>query len=108
VTKFTVYRTMDTDNFEAGLSLEEAAHSLLTQDGFDYEIRQDKDGWFELFKSDGSRNSTRGARHFVSCAAGGYYFRTREEIFAEVVKCEWHGFEAMTDEDFQKFQADAA
>lgn len=106
MTTYTVFRADDSSVIEGrGLSLREAADALLTADGYAYELRTDPTFGFELFISDGSRNSTRGARNMISAALGGYYGDTEDEVWRKVVVDEWRGYEAMTDEAYDDMVA---
>lgn len=97
---YTVFRSTDFSNIEgSGLSLKDAAETLLNGDGYSFEIVE-KDGVFELFVSDGSRNSPRGARNMKSCAAGGFVSHDINIVYQKIVCADWHGCEAMTDEDY--------
>jgi len=109
MTTYTVYRP-DYDYSSmiegSGLSLASAAHVLLTGDGYAYEIRDDatpaRDGDVlrVLWVSDGSANSPRSARYLHATRIIGW---SDDEIFTKVVKEEWHGFEAMTDDEFAAY-----
>jgi hypothetical protein len=99
-TTYTVFCADDSASVQGrGLSLAQAADCLLTADGYEYEVR-DEDGLLILWISDGSQNSTRGARNFRSCAAGGYIARDLDALHSKIVAAEWHGLEAATDEDY--------
>lgn len=99
-TTYTVFRADNAASIAGkGLTLEQAADTLLTSDGYEYEIRQE-DGLFVLWASDGSRNSTRGARHLTSCAAGGYIATSLEALYRKVIANEWRGYDAQTDEAY--------
>jgi len=107
-TTYTVFRSQNSGEYEAGHSLSSAARELLTADGYDYEIRDDAKhaGMRVLWISDGSRNSPRGASHLRHSVYFGY---SDDEIFAQVVAADgWHGMEAMTDDDFTAMLAQAA
>jgi hypothetical protein len=100
MTTYTVFSVNNSASIAGqGLTLEQAAHTLLTSDGYEYEIREE-DRLFVLWISDGSRNSTRGARNLNSCAAGGFVAASLEALHRRIVEDEWHGYEAQTDETY--------
>ena len=100
-TTYTVFRCAEWTNVAGeGLSLQAAAEQLLTGDGYAFEIRQEG-GLYELFISDGSRNSPRGATHLRSCVASGFVATDIEELYRKIVAEEWHGWEALTDADYR-------
>lgn len=103
MTTYTVYRSDDSGKATQRLTLEEAARSLLTADGFDYEIRLE-DGtagskWprFVLWITQFSRNSPLGSRPMV---ASRFIGASHAEIHALVISEEWHGFQAIPDAEF--------
>lgn len=104
MTTYTVFCSNDANVARRGLTLANAADELLTQDGYAYEIRpvEGYDGQMQLWTSDGSANSTRGARHLTPTRIGGH---SEDEIWQQVIAREWHGFEAMTDADFDTMRA---
>lgn len=60
----TLYTIYGRGKIDSGLTATEAAEVLLTDDGYRYEIRRDRDGW-RLYVSQHSRNSTLGDRPLV-------------------------------------------
>ena len=105
-TTYTVFNPQDSDEHESGLTALEAMDRILTDDGFRYEIRPGADGrGWRLWHSDGSANSTRGARHFVATVAFSVReaeIEATEEIAATVITADWdHLPVAMTDDEFR-------
>ena len=54
---------------DRNLTALQAMREILTYDGYAYRFRRDKAGNLYLYHSDGSANSSRGARHFVRCVS---------------------------------------
>ena len=90
---------------DRNLTALQAMREMLTYDGYAYRFRRNKAGGLYLYHSDGSVNSTRGARHFVRCAeeinsslpgvAG------QREIAEHVILSYWPRLpEALTDEEY--------
>ena len=102
MTTYTVFRSDNSADATRGLTLEQAADALMTEDGYAYEWRTDADGYHTLWISDGSANSTRGARHLNASRFAGF---DRERALLDVVNTDWHGCEAMTDEAFSAMLA---
>lgn len=102
MTTYTVYRADDTSSHTSGLTLEDAADMLLTTDGYAYEWRTDADGYHVLWISDGSANSTRGARHMRATVFTGF---DRDKVLHRIVCDEWRGYEATSDERFAEVTA---
>jgi len=77
---------------ESNLSLEQAADILLAADGHTYEVRK-SGGYFELWRSRFSANSTMGARDMVKCNA---LARSEAELWEWVVDgdFDWCGLTA--------------
>lgn len=109
MTTYTVFHSNDSTRAISRLTLKEAAHELLTYDGYDYEIRQDGnlfDGtpMYRLWVSQFSRNSPLGRK---GLGATIIYGETENEIWQEVISREnWHGMEAMTDTQYDQMLAD--
>lgn len=106
-TTYTVFHSSDSSRAYRGLSVEDAAQELLFADGHDYEIRQDgtwHDGTpvLRLFVTQFSRNSPLGGSPMVSAVIMG---QTEKEIFQQVLGRDWHGMEAVTDEQFDAMVA---
>jgi len=89
---------------DRNLTALQAMREMLTYDGYAYRFRRDKAGGLFLYHTNGSANSTRGARHFVRCVninsslpgiAG------QREIAEQVIYAGWPRLpEAMTDADY--------
>ena len=106
MTTYTVHRLDDSSHIEGrGLSLSEAAEALLGVDGYAHEIRVDADGYHRLYISDGSANSTRGARRVNACPD--YNGRSQDEVYAKVMNTPWRGYIAVTDEQYDRDEAAA-
>ena len=104
MTTYTVFNSNDPEVNERGLTLEQAAARLLTEDGHEYEIREE-DGLFELFYSRHSRNSTMGAK-LTSYAGGNFVDSNRDRLLQKIVMAEWCGAEAMLDDEFTHMMAE--
>ena len=90
---------------DRNLTALQAMREMLTYDGYAYRFRRDKAGNLFLYHTNGSANSTRGARNFVRCVgeinsslpgvAG------QREIAELVISAGWPRLpEAMTDADY--------
>jgi hypothetical protein len=113
MTTYTVINPNTGEVLGRGLSATDAAAAILTDDGYAYEVRERGDiGHYELFVSDGSANSTRGARHMNSTilSIGGCYAAGRDAAWAElagrVLTAGWNGPEAMTDAAYDAMLAE--
>lgn len=115
MTTYTVYSAEHGSVYGRNLTAEEAMSKLLTHDGYRYEIRKGEykgEVCWELWHSDGSQNSTRGARHMVKTVT--FSFEEDEadatqEIAEEVIKAGWSRMpECMADEDYDAMQAEVA
>ena len=89
---------------DRNLTALQAMREMLTYDGYDYRFRRNKAGNLFLYHSDGSVNSTRGARHF-RCIAGLHSaapgLAGQRKIAEQVILSEWPRLpEAMTDQDY--------
>lgn len=108
MTTYTVFSADDSSDAKGGLSLQEAAIRLLTADGYDYEIRAENDGkGWRLWLSRVSQNAS-GPRGFGKSIYFSLHTDETEattEIFGQAVVDNWHGLEAMTDEQFARMQA---
>lgn len=105
MTTYTVFRHDDSSVAQRGLTRAEAANELLSADGYDWEIRQNKSsGGYDLWTREFSRNSPLGNRPLtrtVFSSPASDRALAEEEIFASVIATpNWHGYEAMTDADF--------
>ena len=90
---------------DRNLTALQAMREILTYDGYAYRFRRDKAGNLYLYHSDGSANSTRGARHFVRCVSNINSslpgIAGQREIAEQVILSDWPRLpEAMTDEDY--------
>lgn len=88
-----------TDALACNLTLEQAAHMLLTADGHAYETREN-DGFVELWHSLFSGNSPMGAQYMVKCNA---LARTESELWQWVVDShfDWGGLTACPQRRYQ-------
>ena len=114
MTLYTVYNSNNGNVILRGASVEDAAHAMLTDDGYRYEVRRmveaDETGpaCWELWVSDGSENSTRSARHLHSTVLryGVVYAKDRDRAWKEfaelVVRYERAGTQAMPDADYDE------
>ena len=90
---------------DRNLTALQAMREILTYDGYAYRFRRNKAGGLYLYHSDGSVNSTRGARHFVRCVGGINSslpgIAGEREIAEQVIFAGWPRLpEAMTDADY--------
>jgi hypothetical protein len=98
---YTIYN--DDGRLQMGLNLAEAAHELLSADGYRYEWQVDDDAWLTLYTSHHSANSSGGPGKLSPTRYAGYDLR---EIFTEIVKRRWHGLRAMLDTDYDAMIAE--
>ena len=109
MTTYTVFHSNDTSRATSRLTLEEAAHELLTYDGHDYEIRQegtffDGSPMYRLWVTQFSRNSPLGGQPMVKAAVLG---ENEREIWCRTIElAPWRGMEAVTDEQYDQMLAD--
>lgn len=99
----TTYTIDDHGDIESGLTVVEAAHRLLTRDGYEYEVRREDDYW-TLYVSRCSRNSTgpRGMTRSVVLSVADDEDAAREEIARRVIRSgmwERGEFRCLTDEE---------
>lgn len=112
MTTYTVFQSNDSSIFESGLSLADAANSVLTHDGHEWEIRPAADGdGFRLWTSNASRNSAayQGLRQSTVWSLASDRQAAEAEIFAKVIAAEparSNGPEVMTDERFAAMVAE--
>ena len=90
---------------DRNLTALQAMREILNYDGYAYRFRRDKAGNLYLYHSDGSANSTRGARHFVRCVSNINSsllgLAGQREIAEQVIYAGWPRLpEAMTDADY--------
>ena len=104
----TTYTIIHGTEIETGLSLEEAAQTLLQHDGADYEIRRAADGTgFELWhrKQVANKPWTKTVIYSTSDDEAA----AEAEIFEEVIMCgHWDtdNLQSMTDETYRVMRAD--
>jgi hypothetical protein len=116
MTTYTVFDGNDSSRlYGSGLTAEEAMSEILTYDGYRYEIRKGEFkglACWELWHSDSSENSTRGARHMVKTVAFSLAedeVTATREIAVEVIAAGWSRMpECVTDEDYHAMQAEIA
>jgi hypothetical protein len=102
--KFTVV-DIDGEPVARHLTAAEAAHIILTDDGREYEIRED-DGGYELWSRQQVANRPWEATVIFTVADT--LAEAEAEIFAAVIRASWPRHpEAMTDEQFDAIAAEA-
>jgi len=79
-TTMTTYTISDHGEITTGLGAVDAAEILLTDDGYEYEMRADADGGYTLYVSPHSRNSTLGGTPMVRSVI--YTLEADEELAA--------------------------
>jgi hypothetical protein len=100
--KFTVVDT-DGEAIARHLTAADAAHIILTDDGREYEIRED-DGGYELWSRQQVANRPWEATVIFTVADT--LEEAEAEIFAAVIRASWPRHpEAMTDEQFDEIAA---
>lgn len=115
----TTYTLIDPqgDVIDRGLSLTSAASDILTYDGHGYEVRCEDDGWYYLFVSTGSSNSSSGLGKFNQAYCNGRILMEQassedeafEKFAAKVIHNDWPRTPtAMTDADYDKQEAEFA
>jgi hypothetical protein len=98
VTKYTVVDS-NGDVLDRGLTVAEAAHIILTDDGREYAIRPDDDGCWTLWSRQQVAN--KGWSPTVVYSFEDDRDLAESEIFQKVVDSDWpHHPEAMTDEQY--------
>lgn len=104
--------TADGTVLDRGLNAVDAMAKVLNDDGYAFEIRPAEDGeGYELWHSDGSAASCRGAGHMVKTVA--YSLKSDEaeataEIAEIVINAGWPRLpEVMTDADYDAMLAEA-
>jgi hypothetical protein len=105
---YTVFHTDDLREPETGLSLEQAASALLTNDGHDFEIRDDGDAGFSLWHTPFSRNGTLGSKPMVQTviySIKGSRQEAEADICQQVIDKGWGPMKAMLDSDFAEMIA---
>lgn len=109
-TTYTVFDANDTSTAERGLTAVEAMDRILTDDGYEYEIRPEEDGiGFRLWHSRSSRNSTgpRGMVKTVAFSLAADRAAAEQEIALKVIYAGWPRLpEAMTDASFDAMMAE--
>src|ERR1700678_844878 len=98
-----------------GCSVAEAAQTVMNYDGYAFEIRpgDTKFGGFDLWRSDGSYASTRGARHMTKSVIFSLIAdraSAEAEIYKQVITHAdwWRGCEVMNDEEYDVCMAEFA
>lgn len=91
------------DTIGTNLTAEQAAIELLTYDGYGYEIELN-DGYWTLYVSSGSRNSTCGLGEFREsiCSLSSDEETARAEIFEEVIAESGSWYPNITVSGYQK------
>lgn len=106
MTHYTVFSPDNGYVVERGITALEAMRAILEHDGYAYKFtRRKSDGRLSLWHSDGSANSTRGARHFKRTVALSFSpgLKGQKEIAMQVISAHWPGLpEAMTDAEYDK------
>ena len=106
----TTYTTIDTDGYvlDRGISLVEAADAIMTSDGREWEIREDKDGGFTAWSRQQVANLPWGATVLYSIKSD--RAEAEAEICEKIVTSErWSGHcEAMTDAAYDEMTAQVA
>ena len=116
MTTYTVFDADDSSNiYGRGLTVEQAMDEILTYDGYRYEIKKsDFHGsvCWDLYHSDGSAASTRGARHMVKTVIFSLVedeAQAMREIAEHVIAAGWNRVpDVMTDEAFDAMLAEIA
>lgn len=114
MTTYTVFDSSDFNRiYGRGLTAVQAMNEILTYDGYRYEIRKSEfrgSVCWDLWHSDGSAASTRGARHMVKTVIFSLIedeAHARQEIAEAVIVAGWNGLpEVMNDEDFKAMLAE--
>lgn len=91
---------------EQGLSLQDAASSVMTYDGHVFEIRKSDDGSFELWTSPFSRNSTafRGLEKSAIFSLERDEETAAKDIYQQVIEHAdwWMSQEVLTDKEYAR------
>lgn len=98
--RFTVINPNTGTVYDRGLTSIQAMKAILEHDGYAWKFVRRRDGLLELHHSDGSANSTRGARHFTKTVAGSCKpgLEGQRDIALQVINAAWRGLpEAMED-----------
>jgi hypothetical protein len=114
MTTYAVFDSNDVSNiYGRGLTAEQAMSVILTYDGYSYEIQKSEfqgSACWELYHSDGSAASTRGARHLVKTVIFSLIedeAQAAHEIAERVIIAGWSRLpEVMTDEEFDAMLAE--
>ena len=96
--------------YDRGLTALQAMNEILSHDGYKWKFVRSSDGRLTLWHSDGSQNSTRGARHFVKTVASSMKpgLQGQRDIARQVITACWRGLpEAMEDAAYAKIEAEA-
>ena len=111
MTRYTVYHPTTGTEYGRGLTALQAMRAILTHDGYAYKFVRRRDGRLELWHSDGSCNSPRGAGHFTRTVAVSHApgLEGQREIAMQVIQADWPGLpEAMSDAAYDAMIAEAA
>jgi hypothetical protein len=103
MTAYTVYNPTDwRTEAESGMSLADAAFTMLTYDGHEWEIREEGDA-FHLYTSWFSRNSPCGGGELTRSVISSYATDravAETEIFERVISEDWWHLECLTDAEY--------
>lgn len=103
-TKYTVIDPSSGEAIDSGLTAAEAAHIILTDDGRQYEIREDPDGGFTLWSRQQVANKPWSPTVVFSIETEREKAET--EIFQKVIVADWPRHpEAITDQRYQEMLA---
>ena len=109
----TTYTVIDTtgDIIKRHLSVEDAAHEILTHDGHGYEFRQCVDEGWRLWVTPFSRNSPVGGKPLTPLFWSSHddLEKARAELFQRVIAETWRRYpEAVTDDAYDAMIAELA
>lgn len=112
MTTYTVYNPSSGTVYERGVTAEEAMHTILTYDGYRYEIRRGEitgTPTWDLWHSSGSENSFGGARRMVKTVVFSMEEdekAARADIAQQVINAGWERLpECVSDEDYDLYHA---
>ena len=97
MTTYTVYALDGGTEPEHGLSLEDAAYTMLCDDDHIVEIEQNEKGWYALMRSARSRNAYGGIGEMRQ---NGPYADEPKELFEWAIAQNWGHLECVTDEEY--------
>ncbi len=105
MTQFHTFHADGSPLNDGAADLQDAAHTMLTYDGHDFEIRHE-DGEFKLFVSRFSQNSCGGKHDLVEWPK--YSAKSEAEVFANVIKMGGvNDYYAMTAAEYAEMVAEA-